>query len=237
VPYSSVNKIVHVPLERLKPWPGNPRRGDIEAIKQSLLEHGQYAPLHAQMTSEQVFVGNNRLTAMSELGWTHADVVYHDIDDEKATRINLADNRTSDLGVYDDEALAAMLAELDGNYQGTGWTPEEADRILAALIELTELDGDFREDSDSVVVLEDVPSTGAAYAELPQEEAARAERQAAQTPSAVKGTREIVLVYREEDHREVLDLLVRLRKAQPDKSFPALVLELLRTAAQELSET
>jgi hypothetical protein len=30
---------------QLRPYPGNPRRGDLEAIKDSLRRHGQYRPI------------------------------------------------------------------------------------------------------------------------------------------------------------------------------------------------
>jgi hypothetical protein len=56
--------------------------------------------------------------------------------DDEARRINLADNRTGELPDpetgqrYDGEALAELLAGLDGDLEGTGWAEEDLTAIL-----------------------------------------------------------------------------------------------------------
>jgi ParB-like chromosome segregation protein Spo0J len=49
------------------------------------------------------------LAAAQQLGWTHIAVVWVDDDDITAKAFALVDNRTSDLGTYDETDLLAML--------------------------------------------------------------------------------------------------------------------------------
>ena len=48
------------------------------------------------------------------LGWTEIAANVVELDDAAATGFMLADNRTSDLGGYDDALLAAILADKIG---------------------------------------------------------------------------------------------------------------------------
>ena len=110
----------------------NPRRGDMEAIKQSLRANDQYAVIVSRRTGE-VLVGNHRVMAARELGWVEIAVCFVDVDDEHARRIMLADNRTSDLAGYDDEALAALLLEVGGDLTGTACSRADLDALLDAV--------------------------------------------------------------------------------------------------------
>jgi ParB-like chromosome segregation protein Spo0J len=58
-----------VSVGSLVPFPGNPRRGDVPAIKDSLQAHGQYRPLVANRRTRRVLGGNHALRAAIELGW------------------------------------------------------------------------------------------------------------------------------------------------------------------------
>src|SRR5436190_1764615 len=97
-----------VKLSGLRPYDRNPRRGDVQAIKESLLENGQYRPIVVNRPTMEVLAGNHTLRAARELGWREIAVTYVDVDPERARRIVLADNRTNDLAGYD----AAKLVEL-----------------------------------------------------------------------------------------------------------------------------
>lgn len=115
-----------VPISDVSPYPGNARRGNVEKVAESLLWNGQFRPLVVQRSTGYVLAGNHTLRAATEvLGWTEIDVTYIDVDDEHARRIVLADNRTSDLADYDDEALHRLLEGLE-DLDGTGY--EEEDR-------------------------------------------------------------------------------------------------------------
>jgi ParB-like nuclease domain len=50
-----------VPTADLRPYPGNPRRGDLEAIKDSLERNGQYRPIVVNRRTMEVLAGNHTL--------------------------------------------------------------------------------------------------------------------------------------------------------------------------------
>lgn len=120
------------PLTDVQPWPGNPRRGDLDAIAASLAGFGQYQPLIAQTSTGRLVVGNNRyLAARDVLGWTDMAIDFIDVDDDTAARMLAADNRLSDLGQYDNTQLSEWLAALS-TLDDTGWTEDDLDALLAA---------------------------------------------------------------------------------------------------------
>ena len=124
--------VATVPLERVTPYPGNARQGDITAIADSLAVNGQYRPLVVQRSTGHVLCGNNTLAAAHTLGWTEIAVQYIDVNDDRARRILLADNRTSDTATYDDDLLAELLTDLE-DLDGTGYTPADLDALTASI--------------------------------------------------------------------------------------------------------
>lgn len=52
-------------------------------------------------------------------------------DDATARRINVVDNKASDVGDYDQQALDAILATFDGDLVGTGFALSEAEIFTA----------------------------------------------------------------------------------------------------------
>jgi site-specific DNA-methyltransferase (adenine-specific) len=124
--------IARVAIGTLRPYPRNPRRGNIEAIKQSLATNGQYRPIVVNRRTGEILAGNHTWRAARELGWSEIAVTYLDVDDEQAARIVLADNRANDLSGYDNEALADLLIELP-SLEGTGYDRDDLDALLADL--------------------------------------------------------------------------------------------------------
>lgn len=146
--HPSLRKLA-VPIERLVPHPRNAKRHpkvNLEEIRASLVEHGQLRAgivtqrpmvLHKDVKSpaNTVLVGNGMLAAAKELGWTHLAVLPFDGDDVAARKIALRDNRTSERGVWDFEALSLELRELNAigvDLTPIGWTPDEAEPLLLA---------------------------------------------------------------------------------------------------------
>ncbi|PFG19862.1 DNA methyltransferase [Serinibacter salmoneus] len=123
------------PIDSLRPYAKDPRRADVEAVAASLAAHGQYRPVVARVGTREVLAGNGVLSAARTLGWEHLAVTWVDVDDDGAARINLVDNRTSDLATYDDAALLEVLTSLP-DLSGTGYD----DAALAAL--LSDAEGD-----------------------------------------------------------------------------------------------
>ena len=118
--------VERVQLGKLRPYPGNARRGDVDAIAESLSVNGQFRPLVVQRSTGYVLAGNHTLQAAQRLHWSAVDVTYLDVDDAAARRIVIADNRTADLGGYDDRALLALLRDLgEDSLAGTGYGEEE----------------------------------------------------------------------------------------------------------------
>lgn len=121
-----------VPLESLTPFPGNARRGDVSAIQESLRRNGQYRALVVREVDNQLVIlaGNHTFAALQAEGRQTARCEILRCTDNEARRINLADNRLSELGTYDDDALAELLSYLDGDYEGTGWTEEDVEALI-----------------------------------------------------------------------------------------------------------
>lgn len=121
------------PVDDLQLLPGNPRRGDVDAVARSLEQFGQRKPIVARRSDRSVLAGNHTLQAARSLGWPDIATVWVDDDDATGRAYALADNRTAELGGYDDEALAEMIAAVQGAdpelLAATGWTGDD----LAAL--------------------------------------------------------------------------------------------------------
>lgn len=118
-------------LDKLRPRKGNPRRGNIDAIAESLERNGQYRPVVVNKPTGEILAGNHTYAAAKRLGWTHIAATFVDVDEDQAARIVLADNRTGDLGDYDDTLLLDMLKDLDGDLIGTGYNQDDVDALAA----------------------------------------------------------------------------------------------------------
>lgn len=123
-------KTTLVPIKDLKRYPNNPREGDIGAISESLRILGQYRPVVVNKRNNQILKGNHTVAAASALGWTDVAVVWVDVDDEQATKIVLADNRTADKATYDNDLLLATISLLD-SLEGSGFDDEDVADIAS----------------------------------------------------------------------------------------------------------
>lgn len=129
----------------------------MDAIKASLLVNGQFRPIVVNRGTHtgrewEVLAGNHTLKAFKSLAegnpndtrWQHIDSYVVDLDEEQATRVVLADNRTADLGTYDDKELLGLLDSLEGDLDGTGYNADTMSDLLEAMqgAELTTLPED-----------------------------------------------------------------------------------------------
>lgn len=143
----AVLAVADVPLEELSTYHRNPRRGNVDAIVESLAARGQYKPIVVNIGTAtgrpmEILAGNHTFLAARQLGWSSIQVVTVDVDEAGAAQIVAADNRIADLGGYDDEDLLAVL-ELAGDLDGTGYAALDVaalERALADPIALTDPD-------------------------------------------------------------------------------------------------
>ena len=137
-------QVTYYPTVDLRLYHRNPRIGNTSRIADSLRINGQYKPVvvnrgtHTGRPNE-VLAGNHTLKAARDLGWDTIAAVTIDVDDDQAARIVAADNRTSDLGSYDDRLLLELLTDLP-NLDGTGYDPGDIDALEAILNDTTDVD-------------------------------------------------------------------------------------------------
>lgn len=117
-------EIVTVRLDDLVPDPKNARahpKQNIDAIKASLKRFGQVLPILVRDKDSQVVAGNGTLEAMRELGWAECKAALYEGDDQDCKALAIALNRTAELAEWNEENLAATLAELKAEgYKGLG---------------------------------------------------------------------------------------------------------------------
>ena len=133
----------------------NPRRGDVSVIAASLQAHGQYKPIVVNRgtytgRANEVLAGNHTLMAVRDLAEKHPDderwqsVLVHwiDVDDDRAARIVLVDNRASEVGTFDHEALFEMVSGFADDLDGLGYSADD-------LADLEKLANEANPDFDS----------------------------------------------------------------------------------------
>lgn len=123
-----------VPIDQLRPYAGNPRRGNLDVLMESLATTGQYRPVVGNRRTGEVLAGNHTLAAAVALGWSELAVTWVDVDDDTARRVVLVDNRSNDLAGYDDAELAALLESVT-DLTGTGFTDADVAALLASTSE------------------------------------------------------------------------------------------------------
>jgi ParB-like chromosome segregation protein Spo0J len=130
-------------ISTLRPFVGNPRRGNLEAIIDSLVAHGQYRPIVVNKKTNTIIAGHHVWQAAKQLGWKEIAVTWIDVDEQTAKKILLADNRIADLATYDEAALLEILVSLS-DLTGTGFEAEDIEGLISNLTDnqeepLTEL--------------------------------------------------------------------------------------------------
>lgn len=112
----------------LEEHPRNPRSSDMNMIVNSIENNGFFGALVVQKSTRQILVGNHRYKAAVHKGIEKVPVIWVDVDNDRALRILLADNRSNDASSYNEQALHDAMAELmrnEGSLSGTGWTQDD----------------------------------------------------------------------------------------------------------------
>lgn len=121
-------EVLWTDIDDLKEYPNNARRGNVSMLVESLKVNGQYRPIIVQNSTKYVLAGNHLLRAAKQLGWEKIDAVFIDCDDEQALKIVLADNKTADMGEYNDELLKTLLLSLE-DFDGTGYSESDLEEL------------------------------------------------------------------------------------------------------------
>jgi hypothetical protein len=164
------------PCEKLKVHPRNVNQGDLKAIESSIGANGFYGAVVAQKSTGYVLAGNHRFMAARDANLREIPVIWVDVDDDRALRIMLADNRTTRLGKDDQSALAELLSDLattDLALEGTAYDGDDLDEIIAGLTENKSADGaerqkemDYKSQYGVIVMCESESEQERVYTEL-----------------------------------------------------------------------
>lgn len=130
-----------VSVDSLRAYRNNAKQGDVEAIRESIRVNGMYRPVVVWQKTQEILAGNHTWMAVKEEGLTEIWATFIECDAERAARINLADNRTSELGGYDEALLMAQLGSLP-DLVGTGYTGSDLDSLRKKLGEGSDSDDD-----------------------------------------------------------------------------------------------
>jgi DNA modification methylase len=150
-----LERVRELPVSQLSVWKENPRSisdsrmAELQQALESDPEMLWARPLIA-LPDGVVICGNQRLLAARESGWTKIPVITVELDRERARLWALRDNAS--YGVWDEPALAELLAELAGDGVDlalTGFESSDLDRYLAGLQPET--------DPDAIPTLPDEP--------------------------------------------------------------------------------
>jgi hypothetical protein len=204
-----------VPIDDVKVHPGNYRRGNVEAIQESLTRFGQVRPVVVQLRTGFVVAGNHTLRAARALEWEKIAAVAVDLSDEDADAYLLADNRLSDIAENDDKALGELLERmmLAGQLGGTGWSPDAVDDHMAALDAL--------------------PTGEPEETQATQHDSEAIANQFSGRANQEGPLRQFVLLYPPAQGEEVAEMVTRLSRAWGVDGAREVIAEALRRAVQD----
>lgn len=145
-----------VPIADLHEDPANARRHperNLAAIRASLARFCQQTPVVFDAAGV-VRKGNGTLQAARALGWTHLAAVRSDLAGADLAGYAIADNRTSELAEWDDQALAAILEGLKAEngfpIEATGFDDAEVAALIGRLSEELPAGADGKEFDESI---------------------------------------------------------------------------------------
>ncbi|MFW8578082.1 ParB N-terminal domain-containing protein [Enterococcus entomosocium] len=135
-------KISKMKLADLKPADYNPRidlkprTEDYEKLKQSILEFGFVDPPIFNRHTGNLVGGHQRVAVAKDLGlYDEIEVSVVDLPLDKEKQLNLALNKVS--GRWDDEALSAILSEMDADQIIlSGFDQDEANQLIKSFNEI-----------------------------------------------------------------------------------------------------
>lgn len=122
-----------VPIDTVRLDPHNVRvhpDTNLKAIRESLHAFGQQKPLVVDRDGV-ILAGNGTWSAAKQLGWTQVAVQVSQLAPEHARAYAVADNRTGELALWDEVALAETLRSLQAQELPLpGWSEQDLRKLL-----------------------------------------------------------------------------------------------------------
>lgn len=156
---SSVQSVEHIPIDRLKVNPKNPRINDaaVDAVARSIQAYGFNNPIVTD-GELNIAAGHTRVKAAKKLGLTEVPVIrVAGLVGSKFTGFAIADNKTAEIAEWDKDLLHELIAELNA----------DVDVDLTSLgfddMELTNiLDWDYQDDEEKADEAPPLPTVATA---------------------------------------------------------------------------
>jgi len=131
-------KIEYVPIGKLKPFAGNPRKHPPEAVEKLVtsIEHFGWTNPVLVDTGGRVLAGHARLTAAKQAGIDTVPVIRLPLSGKDAELYVIADNKTAELTEWDWSKLGDLFGELDtGDIDLTlsGFTEDKIGELMHGL--------------------------------------------------------------------------------------------------------
>lgn len=142
-------RIEYVPLDQLKRWPRNPKSHDLGAIHQSIGRFGFVSPVIINEKTGYILAGHGRLDTLVQMKAEGREPPERVVDNGKGEWLvpvirgirlpegedeayAIADNRTVELGGWDEAKLAVVLEDLakGSGFEGVGFDGDDLDRML-----------------------------------------------------------------------------------------------------------
>lgn len=139
-------EVRELPISALRPDPRNARlhpKRQIQQLAKSIEAFGFNCPVLID-GQEHVVAGHGRLLAAQALGWKHVPTIrLGHLTPEQLKAFRIADNRLTDISLWDDRLLAEQLqelanADLDFDLTATGFELPEIDLRIQSLDEATD---------------------------------------------------------------------------------------------------
>lgn len=128
-------KIIYKSVDEIQQYEKNPRKNDhaVDYVANSIKEFGFKVPIVIDR-SGTIIAGHTRYKAAKQLGLTEVPcIIADDLSPEQVKAFRIADNKTGERAVWDNELLKLEMLDLqslDFDLTGTGFDELEIDKLL-----------------------------------------------------------------------------------------------------------
>lgn len=148
-------KVKSVKLSEIFPYYDNPRDNSnaVEPTKESIKRFGYVKPILVDKAGV-IIAGHTRYLAAFQLGMEFVPVVYSDMDDEKAKKYRILDNKLAEKSSFDEDQLLEELRSMEEPSEMQAFFFEDISQILSfsldSINQQAEEYGGFQEDYSQV---------------------------------------------------------------------------------------